>query len=150
MAKTTDIRSRRSDWWPELFPRRWFDWSEWPPFDSVREGQHMIHVEEVREGDDLVVRAEMPGIDPDKDVHVTVRDHTLEVRAERTQKETTDEKGVHRSEFRYGSFYRAIPLPPEANESDVKASYKDGILELGVPLVQEQESPARQIPIERA
>ena len=46
----------------------------------------------------------MPGIDPDKDVQIHLRDHTLEIRAERKEEETHEEKGTRRSEFRYGTY----------------------------------------------
>ena len=147
-SKTIEGRSERTDWWPELIPRRWLEWMDWPALDVMRRGEHMLHVEELEEDGELVVRAEMPGIDPDKDVQVSLRDHTLELRAQRSQKETREDKGMRRSEFRYGSFYRAIPLPPDAKESDVHATYKDGILELRVPLTKAAELPSKQIPVE--
>jgi HSP20 family protein len=140
---------RRTEWWPELMPRRWLEWLDWPGIETMRREEHMLRVEEFEEDGQLVVRAEMPGIDPEKDVHVSLRDHTLEVRAERKQEETHEEHGVRRSEFRYGSFYRAVPLPPDAKESDVRATYKDGILELRVPLEAEKAAEPTQIPVER-
>jgi HSP20 family protein len=141
--KGLERRREFFDWWPEVFPRRLLDW-----FDESTEGEHRIRVEESRDGDDLVVRAEMPGIDPDKDVEVHVRDHMLELKAERRQQSETEEKGVRRTEFRYGSFYRAIPLPPEATEADVHAKYKDGILEVRVPCGRAQPEPTK-IAVER-
>ena len=128
-------RSRRNvgDWWSDFFGSRPFSWTD-TPFPMLKEGDRMLRVEELTEGDELVVRAEMPGLDPDKDVQVHVRNHVLEIRAER--KETTEQKGkdTTRSEFRYGSFFRAIALPPDARDSDVHATYKDGILEVRMPL----------------
>jgi HSP20 family protein len=95
------------------------------------------------------VRAEMPGIDPDKDVDITVSDHTLHLRAERREESKSQEKGRYRSEFRYGSFSRTIELPTGATDKDVKAQYKDGILEVRIP-IDRQEVEAKKIPIERA
>jgi HSP20 family protein len=125
-------RTRRQQMWPDIFGARFFDWD---PFAMFHEGERTLRVEEHTEGDELIVRAEMPGVDPDKDVQVHVRNHVLEIRAERTEKtQEKEEKGSKRSEFRYGSFYRAVSLPPDARESDVHATYKDGILEVRMPL----------------
>jgi HSP20 family protein len=114
---------------------------EW--FDTSARGEHVMRVEEALDGKDLVIRAEMPGIDPDKDVQVELRDHVLELRAQRKQKTEQEEKGVRRSEFHYGSFYRAVPLPLETTEADVRATYKDGILEVRVPCESKQEEPTK-------
>ncbi len=119
--------------WNEPFVSRWFDWTDMP-FPSFKDAERLLRVEEFTEGDSLVVRAEMPGIDPEQDVDVHVREHMLEIRAERKAEETREEKGMTRSEFRYGSFYRAISLPAGAKENEVQATYKDGILEVRVPL----------------
>ena len=52
-------------------------------------------------------------------------------------------------EFRYGEFVRALPLPPGVKEEDIKASYKDGILEVRVPVGTETESSVKRIPVAR-
>lgn len=144
--KTMERRRERTEWWPDLIPRRWLDWMDWPALEG-RLGEHAIRVEQLEEDGQLVVRAEMPGMDPEKDVQVNLRDHTLEIRAQRTQEETKDEKGTHRSEFHYGSFYRAVTLPHGAKESDVQASYKDGILEIRVPMEAAAETDSTRIPV---
>jgi HSP20 family protein len=127
----------------------WLDWLDWPGLASLREGDRMIRIEERVEDDALVIRAEMPGIDPDKDVEINVRDHTLEIRAERREEESKEEKGTRRSEFRYGSFSRVVALPPEAKEGDVHASYKDGVLEVRVPCAPAVEAAPQRVPISR-
>lgn len=139
---------RRTEWWPDAFSRRLGEWFEWP-FGAIREAEHMLRVEEFEEEDALVVRAEMPGIDPENDVQIQVRDHTLEIRAERRQEETREEEGVRHSEFRYGSFYRVLGIPPNAKESEVAATYHDGILEIRVPLEQRTEEGPKAIPVQR-
>jgi len=74
------------------------------------------------------VRAEIPGIDPAKDVDITVRDGQLTIKAERSEKREFD----GRSEFSYGSFVRTVSLPAGANEDDIKATYDKGILTVSV------------------
>lgn len=139
----------RDDWLT-----RWFGDSPWPRWMELRRPglwsrlESELRVEEFREGNELVVRAEMPGIDPEKDVDIHVTDHVLSIRAERRQDTKTEEKGGYRSEFHYGSFTRAVRLPSGADESDVKASYKDGILEVRVP-VSEAKAEKAKIPIQR-
>ena len=109
----------------------------------------MLRVEEFVDGDDVVVRAEMPGIDPEKDVEITVSDHTLHLRAERRQESKSDEKDGFQSEFYYGSFVRTVRLPVGATEKDVKATYKDGILEVRIP-VDRKKAESNKIPVQRA
>jgi HSP20 family protein len=133
--------------WPAWFAGRRFDWPE--SWRALWEDEDALRVEEFQEGDALVVRAEMPGIDPDKDVQITVADHVLQVRAERRQETKTEDKKGYRSEFRYGSFSRTVPLPAGATEGDVKATYADGILEVRVP-VDGAAAEAKRIPITRS
>jgi HSP20 family protein len=145
--------TRSSEWWPIRWLAEWPDWPsrvfDWPNLAALREGERILRIEEFQEGDTLVIRSEMPGIDPDKDVAIDVRDHTLEIRAERKEETTTEERGVRHSEFRYGDFFRAVPLPTEATERDVKASYKDGILEVRVPCAPAVEAAPHKIPVTR-
>jgi HSP20 family protein len=108
---------------------------------SDRDG---MHLEEFRDDDTLVVRAELPGIDPDTDVEITVSDGSLCIRAERREShERTGNGDFYRSEFRYGQFTRTLPLPAGAGADDVKASYDDGILEIRLPMASPSPSVSR-------
>jgi HSP20 family protein len=131
--------------WPEWFGRRFFDWPK-----SLRELMEVeeasLRIEEFEDDGTLVVRAEMPGIDPEKDVEITIADHMLHIKAERRQETTTEGAKSYRSEFRYGSFFRSVALPPAVTEADVKASYRDGILEVRVP-IDTAKAQATRIPI---
>ena len=98
----------------------------------------MISVDEYRDGQTLVIRAELPGIDPEKDVELTVADGMLRIDAERRVEKETQDKGYTRHELRYGRFTRTLPLPETATESDISAAYKDGILEVRVPMPEPQ------------
>lgn len=118
---------------PELW-RRFFE----PDFTSA-----WMRVEEFVDGDALVVRAELPGIDPDKDVELTVTEGMLHVRAEREEKSEHKTKQGYRSEFHYGAFERSLPLPAGTKEEDVSASYRDGILEIRVPMREEKTATTR-------
>ena len=105
--------------------------------------------EEFMDGNTLVVRAELPDIDPEKDVEILVEDGELRIKAERQAKTEHREKDSYRSEFRYGSFYRSVTLPPGASESDVAATYSDGVLEIRVPVTEPVASAPTKVPITR-
>jgi HSP20 family molecular chaperone IbpA len=124
-----------------------FDWFEsgWPAVaEWRRDARHVLRMEDRQEEDRYVVRAEIPGIDPDKDVEITVSDGVLTIAAER--REEVSEKG--RSEFHYGSFMRQVSLPAGAVEDKLAARYQDGILEITVPIEAIQAEP-RTIPVAR-
>jgi HSP20 family protein len=93
-------------------------------------GGHIIRVEDEMKDGNYVVRAEIPGVDPGKDVDITVRDGVLTIKAERTEKKESS----GRSEFSYGSFIRSVTLPSGADEDAIKASYDNGILTVTVPV----------------
>jgi HSP20 family molecular chaperone IbpA len=132
---------------PSQRPRRSFlpaiselfsDFPSWiglhPMFES-----HGIRLEDEMEEGHYVVRAELPGIDPAKDLDITVRDGRLTIKAERTEKK--ESKG--RSEFSYGSFVRSVTLPPGANEEDIKATYDKGILTVSVAVAEPKTAEKR-------
>jgi HSP20 family protein len=121
-----------------MLPTRWTT----KPMDEV------LRVDELRENGDLVIRAEMPGVDPAKDVEVTVSDGMLHISAERRSDEKSEESGYVRRELQYGSFHRTLPLPEGITDDDVKATYKDGILEIRVPVpIGPPEVEPRKVPI---
>ena len=143
-VRTSEVANLFERWLADLpRPRRLPNL--WATFN---EGIDAMKVEEFVEGDHAVVRAEMPGIDPDRDVEITVRDHTLHLRAERREESETKENGTYHSEFRYGSFTRTVSLPLGASEHDVKATYKDGILEVQIP-IDRSEAESRKVPVQR-
>jgi HSP20 family protein len=82
---------------------------------------------------DLIVRLELPGVDPAQDVTVTVEDGVLIVRGERKRHEEIKEEDYYRMESSYGAFERHVPLPEGYEEKAIKAEYRDGVLEIVVP-----------------
>jgi HSP20 family molecular chaperone IbpA len=117
-----------------FFPSELFE--GFPSWTGLRPvfGNHIIRVEDETKDGNYEVRAEIPGIDPAKDVDITVRDGLLTIKAERTEKRESN----GRSEFSYGSFIRTVTLPPGADEDAIKASYDKGILTVSVPVSQAQ------------
>jgi HSP20 family protein len=127
--------------WRSMLPTRWATM----PMDDV------LRVDELRENGDLVIRAEMAGVDPAKDVEITVSDGMLHISAERHSDEKSEESGYVRRELRYGSFHRSLPLPKGVTDDDVKATYKDGILEIRVAMpAGPPEVEPRKVPITTA
>lgn len=89
----------------------------------------------------IVLRAELPGIRAE-DLDVQVTREAVAISGEYKSETKTEDKEhqIHRSEFRYGSFHRVIPLPIAVQNDQVKAEFKDGILTLTLPRV-EAEKP---------
>ncbi|GLY67789.1 Hsp20/alpha crystallin family protein [Amycolatopsis taiwanensis] len=93
-------------------------------------GEHPVRIEESMDDGTYVVRAELPGLDPENQIKVTTQEGLLTISAERSSE--SSESG--RSEFRYGSFTRTVSLPQGADPSKITAKYADGILEVKVPV----------------
>ena len=133
---------RLFDEWFRTLPMRRFG------FDIP--GEELIRVDELREGDTEVIRAELPGIDPDRDVELTVADGMLRIEAQRRVEEKTEDKGYLRQELRHGSFTRTLPIPEGASEDDITATYKDGILEVRVPIVDRAAAEPTRIAVRKS
>jgi len=135
------------------FERMFEEWARMMPFRPVpiphwREAADLIRVEEYREDGTLVIRADLPGIDPDKDVELTVSDGMLRIEAERRQEEKTEEKDYVRRELRYGSLSRLLPLPAGVTQVGITATYHSGVLEIRVP--EPERETAKKIAISRS
>jgi HSP20 family protein len=141
---------RPSDMWGR-FDRLFDDWlMEWPfrrPAAHPWPSDGLIRVDEYQEDGVLVVLAELPGIDPEKDVEVTVADGILHIEAERTEAEELAGKGFVRKELRHGTFARTLPLPGGTAPSEITAGYRDGILEIRIPLVPPAAAGTTKVPV---
>jgi HSP20 family protein len=123
-------------------------WGGWQPFGAMNWPFREIKVEEFVDGEQLVVRAELPGIDPERDIDVSVENGVLTIAAERRESSREKfDKGFH-SEFRYGSFVRQVRLPAGTSPEVVSATYKDGVLEIRMPRPS-AEAASRRIQIQR-
>jgi HSP20 family molecular chaperone IbpA len=123
------------------------DWLESPwsavlPFGSAQ----TFRVEEYTEDGTYMIRAELPGLDPDRDVEVTVESGMLTIHAERREETRKD----RHSEFRYGSLTRTVALPEGADPDNITASYDQGILKVTVPVPENAKPAARKIAIGHA
>lgn len=91
-------------------------------------------------GDDVVIKAELPGIDP-ADVDIEVTDGVLTIKGERKAEEEREGEGWLVRESSYGSFERSLVLPEGVTAEEISASYNDGILEIHVPKALEAAKP---------
>jgi HSP20 family protein len=107
----------------------------WAPAVEVRE----------RNGN-IEISAELPGMNKD-DVKVECTADGITIQGEKRREFESNEGGYHRSERSYGRFYRVIPLPEGAQTDKAKAEFKNGVLEVKVPVSQSQQQKSRQIPI---
>ena len=103
----------------------------------------ILRIEEYQKDDRFVVRAEIPGIDPAKDLTIITEDGLLRINAVR-QEETKDES---HTEFRYGTFHRTVPLPLGAKEDTITATYTNGILEITMAVGEPPAHAGRTIPV---
>ena len=108
------------------------------------EAPWMPALEFVDAGDNFVLKAQLPGIDP-KDIDVQVTREALSISGERRYENTEEKSGYVRSEFRRGKFHRVIPLPAPIQNDSVQAEYKDGILTLTLPKVAEARNKVVKI-----
>ncbi len=127
--------------WDELFPTR-FPIPVPPPG-----GTETFRIEEYEEDERThVIRAEIPGMDPDTDITVEVEDDVLTIAATRERRSETQGE-VYRSEFSYGTFRRRVRLPAGATAGDVSATYDAGVLEIRIRKPERADSVS--IPVRR-
>lgn len=129
-------------------PTSWgemLDWLESGPNLALRGLTHGIRVEDFQEDDTYVLRAELPGVDPDKDIEVEVTGDVLTVTGRRRE----ESRDKSHSEFRYGSFTRSVRMPAGGDPSQIAATYDNGVLEVRVPIVGTPQEVTK-IPVQRA
>ncbi len=103
----------------------------WADLELPFEGK-MPKVDIVDEDENIVVRAEVPGVDK-KDLEISVTDGSVTLKG-KTNHEHKEEKGnYYRCEISRGAFSRVLTLPHEVDAEKAKASFKDGLLELTMP-----------------
>ncbi|AFZ43662.1 heat shock protein Hsp20 [Halothece sp. PCC 7418] len=127
---------------------RVFDNLGYSPLARKEDGlTNFVPPAEMEETEEAVhIRLEVPGIHPE-DIDIQASAESVSIRGERKSESRTEEKGIKRTEFRYGSFQRVIPLSTRINHNEVEAEYKNGVLELTLPKVEEAKQKAVKVKV---
>lgn len=123
-----------------MFDRYW-------PAESAERSMRLV-TDMHREGDNLLVTVELPGIDPEKDLEVAVEGGVLTIKGEKTDEREVKEEDRFVHERRYGRFERTVMLPDGVDPDSVTASYDQGVLTIEIPIPEAEEPGTRTIPIQ--
>ena len=140
VKRTTPLTHSMEEFFEDFPPRRWmetfepFGW-KWPIGIDL---ERSFRVDVVDREKELLVRAELPGVDKD-DVEVTVSGDRLVIEAEREFEEEEKKESFYRHELGYGELTRTIALPVGVDVEHIKAELKDGILNVTLPKIQAAE-----------
>jgi HSP20 family protein len=118
----------------------------WGRHMGQEESMWMPAVEVFERDNHVVVHAELPGLNKD-DIKVEVTDEGLAIQGERKREHEEKREGYYRSERSYGRFYRTVPLPEGIDPEKARAQFKDGVLQVEIPLPPSAQRKHREIPI---
>lgn len=96
---------------------------------------------------EIVVKAELPGL-TSKDIDITVNEDSLTIKGERRLSDEVKEENYYRLERRYGMFQRVVPLPSPILKDKVKATFREGVLEIKMPKTKEIKPKRVKVAIE--
>lgn len=103
-------------------------------------GIRFMPAAELKETPDAIhLKLEVPGLEA-KDLDVQVTQEAVSISGERKSESKSEQKGVTRSEFRYGYFQRVIPLPTRIQNDKVEAEFKNGVLTLNLPKTEAEKN----------
>jgi HSP20 family protein len=112
---------------------------------TAEEWKPLMDVVETKDG--ITLKVEVPGM-KQEDINISLEDNTLTVKGERKHESEVNEEGYTRFERSYGTFQRSVALPPTVDSERVKATYKDGVLEIQLP--KKEEARPKAIKVEAA
>lgn len=116
------------------------------PFGFGEQGGFLPALDAKESDDEIRISVELPGLE-EKDVEVSLKDDVLTIRGEKQKETKHEEGGAQWVERSFGSFRRAIPLPPDVESDAVKAHFKAGVLTISAPRTGKPEPSHRPIPI---
>ncbi|MBW1669794.1 MAG: Hsp20/alpha crystallin family protein [Deltaproteobacteria bacterium] len=134
-SELSNLKREMDDFWGNLAGEREFlpMRGEWMPAVDVSETK-----------DSLVVKAEIPGMEP-TDIDISLSGDLLVIKGEKKQKTEEKKENFHRIETRYGAFSRTIRVPVSVDPEKIEASYDNGVLKITLP--KKEEVKAKQIEI---
>ena len=132
----------------EDFFRRPFGRPLWPAIPRLFEGaEPSPSVDIFEEGDDVVVKTELPGMEKDN-VDINLTDNSITISGEKKKEEKVEKKNYYHFERSYGSFSRSFALPSEVQADMAKATFKNGVLEVRIPKTEEAKKKKIHVTIE--
>jgi HSP20 family protein len=130
---------RRGFPWPRLWgPERF-----WP---SEEVGFEVPTIDVFEKGDEVVVKAELPGMSKD-DIELNVTDSTLTLKGEKKKEEEVKDEDYYRCERVYGAVSRTVEFPAAVKADQAKATFKDGVLEVRLPKTEEAKRKAIKVQV---
>jgi HSP20 family protein len=141
--KQQEIDRMRRDM-DRLFTRLWDDFGISHHLPRITRDVPVLDLSETE--DNLVIRAEIPGMDPE-DMDISVTEDRLHIKGEMRRESVNKGDDYHRVERRYGSFSRDIQLPCRVMKEEVTATYKEGVLTIVMPKCKTETTPAHRITI---
>lgn len=131
-----DLFARRMrPWWPERWWGAWDDEIIAPALDVYEEK------------DEIIVKAELPGMDKNE-IEVEIADSELILKGEKRKEEKVEGKDYYWSERSYGAFRRSVQLPKDVQADKIKASFKNGILEVRLPKTEKAKTKEIKVKVE--
>jgi len=130
----------------DFFQQRFFAPTWMPRFKFPDLTDVSTSVDMFEEGDNLVIKAELPGMKKE-DINVDLKDDVITISGEKKSEEKTERKDFHRVERSFGSFTRRLRLPVEIKADKVEASFKDGVLEIKMPKSEAAKQNAKKIAV---
>src|SRR3990170_521831 len=140
-----EFERRFEDFFRRPFPFFGPPW--WPRLKSPEMEEIAPSVDIFREGDDVVVKAELPGLEKEE-IEVNLTEGTLTISGEKKKEKKVEKKDYYRMERSHGSFSRSVSLPPNVQTEKARAQFRDGVLEIRIPGAEEAGKKARKVTIE--
>lgn len=130
----------------DFFQRRFFTPSWMPRIKFPEMAEVSASVDMFEEGNDLVIKAEIPGMKKEE-ISIDFAGDTITISGEKKSEERTERKDYHRVERSFGSFSRRLRLPVEIQVDKSQASFKDGVLEIRMPKSETEKQKVRKITV---
>ena len=139
-----EMERMMDDFWRHPFAGLWDMGRRWP---ARTLGIEVPVVDIYEEKDEVVVKAEVPGLSKD-DLSVNLSDSILTIKGTKSREEKINEDDYCRSERAFGTFSRSVELPAEVKQDQIKATFKNGVLEIRLPKTEESKTRVVKVKIE--
>ena len=129
----------------DFFDRRWP--MRWWPSRAAEISLPAVDLDLYEEKGEIIAKAELPGLTKE-DIEVKITENVLTIKGEKKKEEEVKEKDYYRSERSYGSFMRSVELPREVQGDKIKATFKNGILEVRLPVSEEAKKKEIKVKVD--